>query len=231
MTESTKTPSVVCHSVWIHVLLWTALPVLGGVVGFVASKLPGWIARLAWFPNQDKITELSDVIGTKTTVAAIVVGIVVGAVLALLASAEFVTITVADDHVAIARSDKDPIELAERDIAGAFTDDGNLVVLGKDGSELAREPSDLDRSRTESAFRAHGYVWHEQDPHAAEFTRWVDGATSLSDDAHALLRARKEALADGSDDDDLRLLGRELTHLGVVVKDDHRRQYWRTARA
>lgn len=229
--HSTATPSVVRHSVWTHILLWTALPLLGGVVGFLAAMLPGWIAGLAWFPNQAKIAELSEVIGTKTTVGAIAVGITAGAVLALIACGEFITITVADDRVAITRSGEEPLEVDRHDIAGVFTDNGNLVVLGKDGSELVREASDLDDERTEAAFRSHGYTWHEQDPHAHEFTRWVDGATALSPDAHALMRARKESLEDGGDADDLRALRRELTAIGVVVKDDHKRQYWRTTTA
>lgn len=229
MSESDRTPTIVRHSGWFHVMLWTALPILGGIVGGVASRLPGWIAQLPWFPNQAKIAELSEVVGVKTTVSLIVAGVIVGIVLAMMAYDEMVTVTVSADRIAIERANTPPIELAGHDVTGVFTENKALITLGTSGTELAREPIDLPISRLEDAFRAHGYVWHDHDPYADNFTRWVDGATALSRDAHALLRARHDELENDGDAADLRELRHYLAELGVIVKERNKKQYWRSA--
>ena len=45
-------------------------------------------------------------------------------------------------------------------------------------------------------------------------------------DANAVFAARQEALK-GGDDRDITELREELARLGFVVRDDHKRQYWR----
>ncbi|MGH3915564.1 MAG: CysS/YqeB C-terminal domain-containing protein, partial [Pseudonocardiaceae bacterium] len=156
-----------------------AVPLLGFVV---LAHVPGWIAALPWFPNQEKIAEPAEVLGPKATVALVAAGVLVG----------------------------------------------GFVLLGLHGEELAREKTDLKPHRPRAGFEAHGYDWHERDPYGEKFTRWIDGSSGLSQDAHAILRARQTAIESGDADDryDLR---RELSRHGVFVGEESTRQYWRTA--
>ena len=113
-------------------------------------------------------------------------------------------------------------------MSGAFVDAKDLVLLGLHGEELAREKTDLKPHKLRAGFEAHGYDWHERDPYGEKFTRWIDGSSGLSQDAHATLRARQTAIESG-DTDDLRDLRRELSRHGVFVREEGTRQYWRTA--
>ncbi|MFI8832567.1 hypothetical protein ACIGPN_16200 [Streptomyces afghaniensis] len=66
-----------------------------------------------------------------------------------------------------------------------------------------------------------------EDPYRAEFRRWVPGTPGLPEGADALLRARAQARKSDDDAEDARELRRELLRLGVVVRDEEKRQYWR----
>nr|WP_258545163.1 hypothetical protein [Micromonospora provocatoris] len=63
-------------------------------------------------------------------------------------------------------------------------------------------------------------------PHRDAYRRWVEGLPGLPPGADALLRARQRAL-DGGHDGEARELHGELARLGVVVRDEGKRQYWR----
>jgi hypothetical protein len=70
---------------------------------------------------------------------------------------------------------------------------------------------------------------HQQPPRADQHAggdRWVDDLPDLPASANALLRVRARALAKGDGDEAARLRA-DLARLGVVVRDDGRRQYWR----
>ncbi|MER7897262.1 hypothetical protein ABTX62_14375 [Streptomyces sp. NPDC096046] len=100
------------------------------------------------------------------------------------------------------------------------------VLLAPDGLERARERCGLNRRRLTDALTAHGYAWEEQDPYHAEFRRWVPGTPGLPAGADALLRARAQAREDEQAGEARELRG-ELLRLGVVVRDEERRQYVR----
>lgn len=94
--------------------------------------------------------------------------------------------------------------------------------------ELLHVRTELATDRLAAAFRSHGWPWHDDDPWADEFRRWVPGDPALPPSADAVLRARAAMLqADkASDAADLR---RELARLGVVVRDVDKAQHWRPA--
>lgn len=223
----TVTPdrTTVRHSTALHAALWTILPTVGALVGFALSRVPSWIAALAWFPNQAKMTELADVIGFKVTLVLVVAGFLVGCFLAVMAYDYIVSVTIDDENVTIKRSDEETT-LSATDVNCAFVDEGHLVLLGSASEELAREKTGLSLDALQVAFASHGYSWHERDPYADSFTRWVDGASGLSQDANAILRARQIAL-DGGDSADQRELRTELARHRIVVRDGGKRQYWR----
>lgn len=88
--------------------------------------------------------------------------------------------------------------------------------------------TELATDRLAAAFRSRGWPWHDDDPWAEEFRRWVPGDPSLSPGADAVLRARAAMVESGktSDAADLR---RELARLDVVVRDVDKIQHWRPA--
>lgn len=220
--------TTVRHSTALHVALWTMLPTVGGILGFALSRIPSWISALAWFPNQDKIIELADVIGFKVTLTLVIVGVLVGGFLALMAYDHIVSVTIDDENVTIKRSDNEAT-YASADVNCAFVDEGHLVLLGMSAEELVREKTGLPLNALQRGFTSHGYTWRESDPFADSFTRWVDGASALSQDANAILRARQVAL-DSDDSADQRELRTELARQRIVVRDAGKHQYWRHAK-
>jgi hypothetical protein len=108
-----------------------------------------------------------------------------------------------------------------------FLDGKKLVLLDANGAELAREDNDLNGDRLRDAFIGHEYHWRaEDDPYADRFRGWVEDMPGLPPGADALLKARAKALRHdhGGDAAELR---DELARLGVVVRDERKRQYYR----
>ncbi len=151
-----------------------------------------------------------------------------GLVLGLVAQYEQLVVRLSDDRVVLTSKGRER-EFPRDAVAAVFRDGKQLVLLGRDGGELARQECDLDAARVADAFTEHGYVWADADPHQDEFRRWVPGTPGLPEGANAILKARQESLEKkGPSDDDVRELRGELARLGVVVRDEKRRQYWRT---
>lgn len=67
------------------------------------------------------------------------------------------------------------------------------------------------------------------DPHKDEYRRWVEDLPELPTGANAILRARAPALERG-DTEDAAQLRRELGKLGIVVREEAKRQSWRRTR-
>ncbi|MGC4894627.1 YqeB family protein [Micromonospora sp. DT31] len=207
------------------VLMWAGFPLVGGGLGAAVTALSSWIAGLPWFPFQGVFElldrwpdELSYAIGAGA-------GVLGGLLLAVVAVRDRLTVTVGHRSVRLHR-DGHGRDVARTDVAGVFVDGKALVLLNTAGGELARETSDLDGERLGAAFTRQGWPWLAQDPHRDTYRRWVEGLPDLPPGADALLRARQRAL-DGGHDGEVRELHGELVRLGVVVRDEGKRQYWR----
>ena len=62
-------------------------------------------------------------------------------------------------------------------VADVFLDGKDLVLLGHDSNELARERTDRPAARLADAFTRHGYPWRtDGDPRAGDFRLWSDNA-------------------------------------------------------
>ncbi|WP_185932831.1 hypothetical protein [Streptomyces sp. WAC 01325] len=161
------------------------------------------------------------------SVGSVGVGAVLGLVVGFIAVHESLSVRVSADRVVLGV--RDSSQDFGRDRIGLVVRDGKqLVLLGPDGMEIAREECGLPWARLAEAFAAHGYRWADEDPHLEEFRRWVPGMPGLPDGADALLRARAAAREKDAGADDARELRGELSRLGVVVRDEKGRQYWRT---
>ncbi|WP_243709395.1 hypothetical protein [Micromonospora sp. 15K316] len=212
------------------VLMWGGFPPLGAGAGWLLAAGAGWIAGLPWVPWKGLFEAVSRLPQPQVGLGAAAVGVVVGVLLAGAGTAERLTVTVDRERVALRRDGKQQ-EIPRQQVRVVLVDGGDLVLLDGDGGELLRERSELNRDRLRAAFRAHGWPWAEEDPHRGAYRLWVPDLPGLPAGADALLRARERAL-ERDRRDDARKLRRELGRLGVVVRDEERRQYWRlTGRA
>lgn len=202
--------------------------VVGGAgLGWLIKAAAGWVAGLPWAPFQGPFRLISEITGAEpvSTIVALVVGALAGGVVALLAVADMLRVTLTSEEVVLTRGDHRR-SLNRSEINAVFMDGKQLVLVGRGGEELAREQNDLKPGRLAEAFRARGYRWSDEDPFAADFRRWVPETPGLPEGAEALLKARERALQNG-DKDDVADLRSELARLGVVVRDQDKRQYWR----
>ncbi|MDA2805236.1 YqeB family protein [Nocardiopsis suaedae] len=219
--------AVVAHPAWIRLVL----PFLGLGAGLLVKGAAQWVISLPWAPFQGPLELLESLPEPGATIGAGVLGAVGGLVLVFLIDHDALTVEVRTDRVGLARRGRTHGH-ARQDVEGVFMDGRGLtgkrlVLLGGDGGELERLPCDLKEARVAEAFRVNGWPWLEADPYAGEFRRWVDGLPELPPAANALLRARREALEKDAEGDDADELRRELAGLGVVVRDEKERQYFR----
>lgn len=212
----------ISESTGTRLVRWAGLPVAGAVVVWLLKLLANWAVTLRWTPFRGPLELVDSIPEPWATVGALGVGLVGGLVLALVAHGERLDVTVSPDHVRLV-GDEYEETFARDDVSAVFVDRNQLVLLGSDTGELVRRPSELDVAALRAAFTRHDYPWRDGDPHADEYRRWVPGIEGLPPGADALLTARAK------NPDDAEELRGELARLGVIVRDEKRKQYWRLA--
>jgi hypothetical protein len=220
--ESTTT---VATRWWLRAAVWLGVPAAGAGLLQLLNWAADWIVRLPWAPMRGPFRLVQDIPEPQATIGALVLGGVGGAVLALLADAESLTVRLSRTEVVLRRPGVTRT-VPRPDVAVAFRDGDRLVLLGRTGRELAREPSHLSPKRLAPAFAAHGITWSDRDPYADAYRRWVPDSPQVPAEANAVFAARQEALRSG-DERDCAELRTELARLGFVVRDERKRQYWR----
>lgn len=210
------------------IALISALFIVGGAgLGWLIKAGAGWVADLPWAPFQGPLRLINEITGAEpvSTIAALVVGAVAGAVVAVVSMADILQVTVSSDSVALKRGSKEQM-FKRSAISTAYMDGKHLVLVGGSGEELAREKTDLRKADFAEAFHERGFHWSDDDPFATEFRRWVPDTPGLPPGADALFKAREKAMKD-RDESDVSEMRSELAKLGVVVRDQDNRQYWR----
>ncbi|NEE14071.1 hypothetical protein G3M58_47390 [Streptomyces sp. SID7499] len=220
-------PTELAESAWVMVLFCVAC---GAVAGALLPLLARLLLALPWAPLEGPAELLTSVPEPVRTLGTITVGALGGLLLGFTAVHESLSVRVADTHVTLTVRDGAQ-EFGRGEVSVFFRDGKQLVLLGPDGLELAREHCGLNWQRLADALTAHGYTWAGQDPHRAEFRRWVPGTPGLPPGADALLRARAQARKGEDHVEEARELRGELLRLGVVVRDKDGRQYVRVATA
>lgn len=224
--------TTVAEPTWARALVWIGFPLLGAGAGWLLKAMAGWVASLPWAPFQGPFTLVDRLVASfgepQATIGALSVGAVAGLVLSFVAAEERLTVSVSGDRTSIARGEASRA-IERRSVGAVFLDGKELVVLGRAGEELAREASDLGADRLRAAFLTHGYPWRaDGDPYKNEYRLWVEETPGLPAGANALLKARARALGKGDDGKgDAAELRAELARLGIVVRQEDRRQYWR----
>jgi hypothetical protein len=220
--------TVVAEAGWVRALMWLGFPAVGAGLGWLLLQLVE-LAVGARLPIMGGPFRLVDSIPEpQSWIGALAAGAVVGLVVAGIGEAKALTVSLRHHDVTLSRGGT--AKTVRRDAFDAvFVDGKALVLLAPDGGEVARERSDLDKGRLAEAFRKHGYRWLDDgDPHNAEYRRWVRDDPDLPGAADAFLRARAHAIDKGEAGDAAELRD-ELVRLGVVVRDERRRQYWRAS--
>ncbi|MFD2764359.1 YqeB family protein [Micromonospora eburnea] len=207
------------------VVMWVGFPLLGAGLGAALTAASGWLADLPWVPFQGWFELLAGLPAERAYPGGAGVAALAGLVLAFLGTRERMTVTVGRTEVRLHR-DGHGRDIARAGVTGVFLDGKALVLLDADGAELAREQSDLDHGKLRAAFTGQGWPWRDRDPHEAAYRRWVEGLPGLPTGAEAVLRARQRALDENRGGEARELRG-ELARLGVVVRDEKKRQYWR----
>lgn len=222
----TDKSTVLAQPAWMVALVCVALALLGAGAGWLIKILAEWLVALPWAPMQGPARLLASVPEPWLTVGLLAAGTALGLIVGLIAQYEELSAVVSAERITLTRKGKDQ-EFARDHVVQAFLDGKQLVLLGDDEGELAREACDLDAQRVADAFTANGYAWLDEDPYKDAFRRWVPDVPELPHGANPLLKARAQLLEKKSSTEDLRELREELARLGVVVRDEKRRQYWR----
>jgi hypothetical protein len=220
--------TVVSEPAWAVGLMWVGLPLAGAGAGWLLQALAGWLAELPWVPFDGLFELVASVADNEplATIVSLAVGAVVGLVLAVMGAMEMLVVRITDGDVTLRRGDSTR-QINRSVVQTVFIDGKQLVLLGREAEELAREGFDLGADAMRDGFLAHGYPWAAAgDPYRDEFRRWVPDDPALPGSADALLKARAKALEKGDKSDAVELRG-ELGKLGVVVREEAKRQYWR----
>jgi hypothetical protein len=211
-------------------LVWVGFPLIGAAAGWLLKSLAEWATSLPWVPFQGPLELVASVPDLQATIGSLALGVAGGLVVAVLAEQDYVRVTVEDDQLTVTRGGSSR-RVPRASVEAVFLDGKQLVLLGHETDEVVREGGDLpDAERLEAAFRAHGYPWVPGgDPHKDEYRRWVEDLPGLPAGADAVLKARARAL-DRGDKEDAAQLRLELGKLGIVVRDEGKRQFWRRTR-
>ncbi|WP_112272580.1 YqeB family protein [Lentzea terrae] len=208
--------------------IWVLCPVLGAAAVWGLKLAAGWITTLKWFPFQGVFELVTEIPEPWVTSGALGIGAVAGGVLALLWAAEMMRVEVSHDRVVLTKDDKS-LDFGRNEVESVFAEGKQLVLLSGSGAELARETSDLSRTKLEAAFTSQGYRWRDADPFASEFRMWVEHTPDLAPEVNALFKARKKAISK-YEHEEAAELAREIRSRGVTVKDKKKRQYYRCER-
>jgi hypothetical protein len=205
--------------------IWLVCPAAGAGLGWLLHAATSWLLSLPWMPFRGPLRLVESIPEPAGTLGALALGLAAGLALAALITVDQLTVTVAADRVEFSRGNQSST-VDGATITTVFPDGKTLVLLGADGTELAREKSDLSRESLAQAFRDHGYRWVDADPYAPHYRRWVADLPGLPPGANELLKARDKALHKGADKE-VRELRAELVKLGVMVREEKKRQYFR----
>lgn len=190
----------------------------GLVLALIAGPVTSWLLdRVDSAPVFLRIVDEFPLVVTLP--ALIAIGAVAGWFVFAMWEGEVGSVTLDEDGVLITK-EKSSARFTTEEIAEAFLDGEELVLVEADTRELSRTASDTGlEPRLRTAFEAHGISWRgPADPREAAFRPWVDRDHELGADDHDLLRARQRALADKRAGEAAALRDR-LRDRGIVVRD------------
>ncbi|AKG44660.1 YqeB [Streptomyces xiamenensis] len=207
-------------------LILLGFPALGLALAWLLPGAARWATEtLPWMPFEGPLTFVAGLDQLWQRALFLAVGVVAGLVVAFIAVAESMKLTLTDDELTVERDDTTH-RFARADISAVFPDGKELVVLDRTTRPLIRGEHQAPLAAVAAAFQRHGYPWSKADPHAADFRRWVPHAPELPAEVHVVFAARKEARRRDAKEE-ARDLTETLGQLGYVVRDHEGQQHWR----
>ena len=203
---------------------------LGAGAGWLLLRLAAWLGtgNDGGGPWNALFRLAASVPEPQATIGALAVGALAGLVTAIIiAKTSGLTVTVSDDAVKFARRGSSRrIERAM--VSAVFIDSDDLILLGRAAEELYREEALLlDYDELSEVFIRYGFPWApDGDPFRDQYRPWVEDMPDLPASANALLKVRQRALRE-DEQHDVTELRSELARVGIVVRDEKKRQYWR----
>lgn len=146
---------------WTYGLLVGGGAALGAVVHLLRDRLLS-LEVLPWRGVLVTVDRVVDGWGPWGAVALVAAGALLGFVVATGEVEKEPRFEVSPEHVVVVRGRRRRTYL-RADVREALHDDGALVLLATNGTELARTTTGIPAPDLERAFRGAGYVW---DPHA-----------------------------------------------------------------
>ncbi|GLI04079.1 hypothetical protein YDYSG_01090 [Paenibacillus tyrfis] len=224
--SSYQKPTAVGFSSAVRILLFVGCSALGIALGYFIPLIAKWALTLPWVPFQGPLKLITAFSGVWVTIVTSVLGLLAGLWFAEEVIKDTLHVVVSGETI---RLEKDGTvqKFMRETIGSVFLDGKQLVILGNNGEEHARETYDWASERIAGALTEHGYPWSPGgDPYQDQFRRWVLDTPDLPPAVNALLKAREVALQK-KERGEAKELRREVSKLGFVVKDEETRQYWR----
>ena len=121
--------------------------VIGAGLGWGLLALVDWLLGLPWIPFRGPLTLVASIPDQVALPVLIGLGMVAGTFFGPYALQDELSLTVGDDQVRLKRGDADR-RLPRTAVDAVFLDGKDLVLLGGDSNELAREKTDSSAARS-----------------------------------------------------------------------------------
>ncbi|WP_409340705.1 DUF308 domain-containing protein [Paenibacillus sp. MBLB4367] len=200
-------------------------PVVGLVLGWFIPAIAEWAVSLPWVPFKGLFELIVSFQGVWVIFLTTCIGFFAGLALTYYVFRESLVVYLSDEDVRLHISGAEQ-SFGREEVSVAFLDGKQLVLIGQADQELYREKHESKNDKVAEAFRQHGYYWSQADPFKDAYRRWVPDMPDLTPGANALLKAREKALQK-DEKEDVNDLKRELAKLGIAVREEGKRQYWR----
>jgi hypothetical protein len=209
-----------------RLVLFIGIPALVVLLGLLLPPLARWALGLSIGLPLRPVFKLVGAADQPWEIAInLAIWLAVGLGIAFTAFTESARVTLTDAELRLDQGDRNRT-IARADVAAVFLDGKKLVVLDSESRHLARDTPAAPAAALAEAFRAHGYPWHDADPYAALYRRWVPDTPDLPAAVNTVLAVRELVLKRKADQE-ARDLRDAVEKLGFVVRDEDARQYWR----
>lgn len=213
-----------------RIVIYAGAPLAGVLLAFGLPWIANWLLQFDRLPLPGLVRLLASFDGPTgwKSLAWLGGGLLLGAVLAVIATVESLKLTLTDQQLRIDKSGKTRF-IARAEIGAVFLDGKELVLLDRRTRELLRDTHDAPAQTLAAGFRAHGYPWQDRDPYAGRYHRWLPELPELPElppRVHVLLATRKVAL-ERRDRKDAARLAEEVAQLGYALRTEGEVQYWR----
>jgi uncharacterized membrane protein YgaE (UPF0421/DUF939 family) len=203
-------------------------PIFGALLGWFIPGIADWAIKIPFIPLEGMLEWIAALESQWVSVIAAIIGVLAGIFFVFYAFSETLKITITDEEVKLNIKDK-VNNLRKKDISAIYTEGKDLVFLNIAGNELFRGQPESKKELISEAFRQYRYPWKKMDPFKNQYQRWVDDHPDFPPHVNALLSAREQALKK-EETEEAKVLRKDLTDHGVVIRDEDKRQYIRIAR-